>query len=105
LYLALPFVKWRYVCGCGAKRLQNMKRLLATAIAFSTLVALPAVAEQKSQVYLILIGWESITPIPVRNLDQCEEQGAIFLSSTRAVPKTHKFPDRIRGFECIEGVK
>ena len=67
-----------------------MKRLLAATLAFSTLVALPAVAEQKSQVYLILIGWESITPIPVRNLDQCEEQGAIFLSSTRAVPKAHK---------------
>ena len=82
-----------------------MKTLLAATLAFSSLVALPAVAEQKSQVYLILIDWESITPIPVRNLDQCEEQEAIFLSSTRAVPKAHEFPDRIRGFECIEGVK
>ena len=82
-----------------------MKRLLATAIALLTLGAVPVIAKQESRVYLILIGWESITPIPVLNLDQCEEQGAKFLSSTRAVPKAHKFPDRLRGFECIEGVK
>jgi hypothetical protein len=55
-----------------------MKRLLAIAIALSTLGAVPVIAEQESRIYLILIGWESITPIPVLNLDQCEEQGAKF---------------------------
>ena len=82
-----------------------MKKLFFTAIDLSMLGALPVAAEQESRVYLILIAWGSITPIPVRSLDQCEEQGAKFISSTRAVPKAHKFPDRIRGFECIDGVK
>ena len=51
------------VRGCAAKRLQRMKRLLATVIALSTLGALPVVAEtalranpteNQSSIWLIL---------------------------------------------------
>ena len=65
-----------------------MKRLLATAIALSTLGALPAGAEtalrsipnaESFGVWLILnIGWRAVpgglVALPMRSMDQCEEQ-------------------------------
>ena len=57
-------------------------------------------ASEKDQIYLILMSvGTSITPIPVKDLNQCEEQGAKFLASSRARPNGYKW------FECIEGVK
>ena len=92
-----------------------MKRLLATAIALSTLGVLPVVAEtveqanpgsDKSSVWLVLVignGVEdgSLTTLPMKSMDQCEEQGVMWISSNRAIDK-----DYIRGslgFECLEG--
>ena len=89
-----------------------MKKLLATAIALSTLGALPVVAEtalranpteNQSSIWLILAlgtGFESssLLRLPMKSIDQCEEQGAIYVSSAR-LTKSLKW----RGFECLEG--
>ena len=115
LYPLLPSVKCEQVVGCSAKRLQHMKRLLATAIALSTLGALPAAAEtalqaipssDKSSVWLVLVignGFEdgSLTTLPMKSMDQCEEQGAIWISSNRTI-KMEKKGEHL-GFECLEG--
>ena len=63
--------------------------------------------EDKSSVWLVLVignGVEdgSLTTLPMKDMDQCEEQGAIWISSSRAIDKEY-----IRGslgFECLEGM-
>ena len=88
-----------------------MKRLLATAIALSTLGALPVAAEtalqaipsaDKSSTWLILalgngLDDGALLSLPMKSMDQCEEQGAIYMSSERL--SEHSY----RGFECLEG--
>tara|TARA_Y100000022_G_scaffold187901_1_gene185762 strand:+ start:414 stop:668 length:255 start_codon:yes stop_codon:yes gene_type:complete len=83
-----------------------MKRLLATAIAFTTLGLLPVAAEtavqstpdeDHSSIWLIL-NRRSLLSLPMKSLEQCEEQGAIFMSSERL---DKHLPHR--GFECLEG--
>ena len=90
-----------------------MKRLLTTAIALSTLGALPVAAEtalqaipssDKSSVWLVLVicnGFDdgSLTTLPMKSMDQCEEQGAIFVASERMGKERGKYV----GFECREG--
>ena len=59
-----------------------------------------SLANEQDQIYLVLMSvGTSITPIPVKDLNQCEEQGAKFLASSRARPNGPKW------FECIEGIK
>ena len=96
-------------------RLQYMKRLLATAIALSTLGALPAAAEtadpstlteDTSSVWLILVlgdGVEdgSLLSLPMKSMDQCEEQGAVWMSSNRTINWANY--RKYLGFECLEG--
>ena len=64
-------------------------------------------ASEQDQTYLILVGkgGSSITSIPVKDINQCEEEGAKFLASNRVIPPGYTYPERYRGFECIEGVK
>ena len=92
-----------------------MNRLLATAIALSTLGALPAAAEtalqsipreDKSSVWLVLVignGIEdgSLTTLPMKSMDQCEEQGVNWISSNRTISKGYGRGSL--GFECLEG--
>ena len=101
--------------GCDAKRLQHMTRLLATAIALSTLGALPVAAEtalqsipgeDQSSTWLILVIGDgnndgSLLSLPMRSMDQCEEQGAIWMSSNRTISWAG-FRQYL-GFECLEG--
>lgn len=89
-----------------------MKRLLAIAIALFTLGVLPVAAEttqqsilieEKPSIWLILVignGYDDgdLLSLPMKSIDQCEEQGAIWMTSTRAIRS--KDP---RGFECLEG--
>ena len=88
-----------------------MKRLLTTAIALSTLGALPVVAEtalranpteNQSSIWLILalgngLDDGALLSLPMRSMDQCEEQGAMYMSSERLSERKY------RGFECLEG--
>ena len=88
-----------------------MNKLLATAIALSTLGVLPAAAEtvlranpteNQSSIWLILalgngLDDGALLSLPMKSIDQCEEQGAIYISSQRIA---NHFP---RGFECLEG--
>ena len=49
---------------------------------------------------LVLTGYvngSSIAVIPMRDIDQCEEQGAIWMASKRA-----RFDLRFKGYECLE---
>ena len=92
-----------------------MKRLLATAIALSTFGALPVAAEtalqsiprqDQASVWLVLVignGVEdgSLTTLPMKSMDQCEEQAAIWMSSTRVI-KRKELRHNV-GFECLEG--
>ena len=84
-----------------AALLPYMKQLLAF---FSMLVlCTPATAQESKQVYLIIVGklGSSMLKVPVKDLNQCEEQGAKFISSSRTSP-----PGYVRatvGFECLEG--
>jgi len=92
-----------------------MKRLLATAIALSTLGALPAAAEtaepltlteNTSSAWLILVigdGMQDgdLLSLPMKSMDQCEEQGAVWMSSNRTI-KLANFRQYL-GFECLEG--
>ena len=82
----------------------------------STLGELPVAAETalqsipslgESPVWFLLVignGGEdgSLTTLPMKDMDQCEEQGAIWISSSRAIDQEY-----IRGslgFECLEGM-
>lgn len=92
-----------------------MKRLLATAIALSTLSSLPVAAETTLQsipredqesVWLVLVignGLQdgSLATLPMKSMDQCEEQGAIWTSSNRTIK--NKGNREYLGFECLEG--
>ena len=89
-----------------------MKRLLATAIALSTLGVAPVTAEtaqqvgqdaDKSSIWLILALGDvrdggALFSLPMKSMDQCEEQGAIYMSSVRLSKHL-----QYRGFECLEG--
>ena len=89
-----------------------MKRLLATVIALSTLGALPVAAqtalranpsENQSSTWLILAignGFNdgALLSLPMKSMDQCEEQGAIYMSSERLSKHLQH-----RGYECLEG--
>ena len=115
LHPLLPSLKFREMSGCVAKRLQHMKRLLATSIALSMLGALPVVAETalesiptegKSSTWLILVIGNgssdgSLLSLQMKSMDQCEEQGAVWMSSNRAI-KFQNHRDYV-GFECLEG--
>ena len=92
-----------------------MKRLLATAIALSTLGALPVAAETEMQaipreakagIWLVLVmgdgsEYGSITTLPMKSMDQCEEQGLVWISSNRTI--RNKYFRKYLGFECLEG--
>ena len=82
-----------------------MKRLLTTAFALSTLGAAPV---QASSVWLIMKEAVSLSghriavdleKLEMKDMDQCEEQGAIFIASERM----GKERDKYIGFECLEG--
>ena len=89
-----------------------MKRLVATAIALSTLGALPAAAEtteqsiiagEKPSIWLILsvddgANYSTFEKVEMKDMDQCEEQGAIFLASKK-IGRRHNE----KGFVCLEG--
>lgn len=86
-----------------------MKRLLAAILAFSALGAVPVAAETAEQsnptedqpsIWLVLsAGYgNQLHSLPMKSMDQCEEQGAIFLSSKRI----KRLRDYL-GFECLEG--
>ena len=100
-----------------------MKRLLATAIALATLGALPVAAqseisndglstsqvmkEAKSSIWLILVlrgylsegGGSSMTKIEMKDLDQCNEQGALYVANQAIQPGFREG----REFICLEG--
>ena len=92
-----------------------MKKLFATAIALSTLGALPAAAEtalqsipreDQSSTWLVLVignGYEdgALLSLPMKSMDQCEEQGLVWLSSNRTIQL--KGNREYLGFECLEG--
>ena len=81
-----------------------MKALLLASAAL--LVGLPA---QADSVWLIMREWYNggygalnYIKIPAKDLDSCEEQGALFVSSERLIGGgMEKFAQR--GFECLEG--
>lgn len=82
-----------------------MKRLLATAIALSTLGALPV---QAGSVWLIMkeaVRVEGsrfaldLEKLEMKDMEQCEEQGAVFIASERMGKNRGKYV----GFECLEG--
>ena len=84
-----------------------MKKLLISV--FALLLTTPAV--QAGSVWLIMKEAVSIKgsrfalaleKLEMSDMDQCEEQGAIWISSSRAIDKEY-----IRGslgFECLEGM-
>lgn len=92
-----------------------MKRLLPTAIALSMLGVLPVTAEtavqsipreDQASVWLVLVivnGMQdgSLTTLPMKSMDQCEEQGAIWTSSNRTISRA-SYREYL-GFECLEG--
>lgn len=67
----------------------------------SILAAMPLRAESYWLVLVLGNGYQdgSLATIPMVNLNQCEEQGAIWASSKRA----HKQAPDAMGFECIKG--
>ena len=78
-----------------------MKRLLATAIALSTLGALPV---QAGSVWLILVlrnmgGGSSMEKIEMNDLEQCNEQGALYMAN-QAIQAHYR---EGREFVCVEG--
>ena len=84
-----------------------MKRLLVTAIALSTLGVLPV---QAGSVWLVLKeGTEyygqfsvALEKIEMENMDQCQEQGALWISSN-TIGGRNKSSLKMTGFECLEG--
>ena len=85
-----------------------MKRLVATAIALSTLGALPVVAETAEQQpiartnYSLILrytggGGTSMIAVPMESEEQCEIAGATMESS-----KTFTSDSRNIGFQCVE---
>ena len=94
---------------------ESLNKLFAISIALSTLGALPAVAktevqsftrEDQTSVWLVLVFGEglrsaSLLSLPMKSMDQCEEQGAIWMSSERTINRKTK--SDYLGFECLEG--
>lgn len=88
-----------------------MTKYLATLIASLALGAVPVAAETAKQsnldtgkpsVWLVLalgngLNSSSLLRLPMKSLDQCEEQDAIYISSQRIAKYEY------RGFECLEG--
>ena len=76
-----------------------MKGLLPLLV-ISALSPLPVFADSKA--YLVILGNEEtgFEVVPMSTLDQCEEQGAKWLSSTRI-----QISPKWRGFECLESEK
>ena len=69
----------------------------------TTLESIPDV--ENLGVWLILnIGWRvvpgGLVALPMKSMDQCEEQAAIWMSSLRVSGET---TSSYRGFECLEG--
>ena len=96
---------------------ESLNKLLAISIASASIAigAMPVVAEtalqsipreDQASVWLVLVignGVEdgSLTTLPMKSMDQCEEQGVMWISSNRIIDK-----DYVRGsigFECLEG--
>ena len=77
-----------------------MKRLLATAIALSTLGTVPV---QAGSVWLLMreitMTGLAIEKIEMESMEQCEIQGAIYISTKRLGER--RLPGL--GFECLEG--
>ena len=98
-----------------------MRKLLIGTVAAITAAVSGAYAQQQvvppasaltrpDQIYLVLVGraGESIATIPVRDMNQCEEQGAKWVSSKRLIPHGSDKSGRSRTyftFECFEGVQ
>lgn len=92
-----------------------MNKLLATAIALSTLGTVRAAAEtaepvklteESSSTWLILVLGDgvqdgSLLSLPMKSMDQCEEQGAVWMSSNRTINWANY--RKYLGFECLEG--
>lgn len=96
-----------------------MKRLFAAAIVLSTLGALPVAAEtglingdlslsqsSKGSVWLVLVllsnytnGDNSMIKIEMKDLDQCNEQGALYVAHQGIQPDYREG----RQFICVEG--
>ena len=83
-----------------------MKRLLISV--FALLIATPAPAVQAGSVWLIMKEAVAIKgtrfaldleKLEMSDMDQCEEQGAIFIASERMGKDRGMFS----GFECLEG--
>lgn len=76
---------------------------------FPTLVAIAAVTAQlctavpvraeSHWLVLSLANGMSMHVIPMKSSEQCEEQGAAWMSSKRI----NRYPDPHLGFECLEG--
>ena len=89
-----------------------MKRLLAAILALSALGAAPVAAETAEQsnpkedqpsIWLVLsAGYgDQLHSLPMKSMEQCEEQGAIWISSNRTI-RLDAFRQYL-GFECLEG--
>lgn len=75
----------------------------------TTVEELPVEARPDSPTYLVLTLGKSlrgngIVSLPMKSLDQCEEQGAKWMASSR-IPTYLDQPLEYRGFECFEGAR
>ena len=81
-----------------------MSRFLVLLAAFPFALATPSIVRAESHWLVISSGFGtrmSIEKIEMANKNQCEEQGALWLSSTRINQSTTS--DKYVGFECLEG--
>lgn len=60
----------------------------------------PATTDSKAYLVIIAGSGSSMSVIPVRDLAQCEEQGAVWMASERL-----RVNGQYKGYECFEGVK
>ena len=71
-----------------------MKRIL---LLFSVLTLVTPQMAIAKEATLLLKGWEGrLATIPMKSIDQCEEQGLVYMSSERIGINSYK------GFECLE---
>ena len=77
--------------------------MVATLFAPFNDVQAQEVRQLETRAYLVLVGrsGRSITAIPMISLDQCEEQGALWMASDRKEIGNRGWT----GFECLEGAK
>ena len=96
----LPSVKWSKVRGCGAKRLQLMKRLLAISIASTSIAigAIPAVAEVNLKVHNLCVEARDYTGC-VRTFSR----GSLKFKDNQLVSKCKKYLDTADPayFDCL----